>query len=53
MGRLFCVDKILQLKPKRILEIGGGCTTFFDQSYGTKGRVLDDRKWRFCPGTVF
>jgi SAM-dependent methyltransferase len=36
MGRLFCVDKILRLQPKRVLEVGGGCTTFFDQHFGTK-----------------
>jgi SAM-dependent methyltransferase len=35
MGRLFCVDKILQLRPKKILEVGGGSTTFFDEHFGT------------------
>jgi SAM-dependent methyltransferase len=36
MGRLFCVDKILKLQPNRILEVGGGCTAFFDEHFGAK-----------------
>jgi ubiquinone/menaquinone biosynthesis C-methylase UbiE len=35
MGTLFCVEKITQIKPTKILEVGAGFNTFFDENFGS------------------
>jgi hypothetical protein len=36
MGTLFCADKVHALRPQRILEVGVGSSTFFDEHFGTQ-----------------
>lgn len=44
VGTLFCVDKILKLQPRRILEVGAGWNTYFDEHFGTTTEywMIDD-----------
>jgi SAM-dependent methyltransferase len=34
MGTLFCLSRILDLKPARVLEVGAGCDVLFDHRIG-------------------
>ena len=34
MGTLFCVDKVVSLKPERVLEVGPGWNRHFDEHFG-------------------
>ncbi|HKZ44668.1 MAG TPA: methyltransferase domain-containing protein [Anaerolineales bacterium] len=36
IGTLFCVDRIVQLKPERVLEIGPGWNRHFDEHFGAE-----------------
>ena len=36
MGTLFCAEKIHEVEPSTVLEIGAGCDTFFDKHFGDK-----------------
>lgn len=44
MGTLFCADKIHMYAPERILEVGAGFNTFFEETFGDKHEywMLDD-----------
>jgi len=53
MGRLFCGDKILKAAAKQVLQVGGGCTTFFDQHFGTKAEYRMIDKGDFDPWNRF
>jgi SAM-dependent methyltransferase len=35
-GTLFCADRIARFKPQRVLEVGAGWTTHFDQHFGSQ-----------------
>ncbi|MFC1849983.1 class I SAM-dependent methyltransferase [candidate division CSSED10-310 bacterium] len=44
VGRLYCVDKIIKLKPNTMIEVGAGWSPYFDQHFGEQNEywMLDD-----------
>jgi len=44
MGTLFCVDRIVRLKPDRVLELGAGWNRHFDEHFGSQVEywMMDD-----------
>lgn len=36
MGTLFCYERIALERPARVLEVGAGCNTFFDEHIGNR-----------------
>lgn len=47
MGTLLCAEKIIELAPKTVLEVGAGWNTFFDQHFGNELEywMIDDGNW--------
>lgn len=44
LGTLFCLEKYNQIKPNKVLEVGAGYNTFFDENIGcfAKYWMIDD-----------